>query len=143
MHRPIGRARRKALEALVQLARAEHDQHHELVEVGAAARDADLLAHDRMAAVAADDVIGLQHLALGAASLAMVTRAPLRVLLDLVCAVQPNALSTFGSVRHPRAQHLFHLVLRQPVVLLEVVVVDELAPRRRVPVLAHQIAVAR
>ena len=64
MHRPVDRLRRKALaELLVQLARAEHDQHHELVEVVAAPRNADLLAHDRMAAVAADDVVGLQHLA--------------------------------------------------------------------------------
>ena len=63
MHRAVGRAWGKALEALVQFARAEHRQHHELVEIGAAARDADLLAHDRMAAVAADHVVGLEHFA--------------------------------------------------------------------------------
>ena len=63
MQHAIGRALGKALEPLVQLARAEHGQHHELVEVGAAARDADLLAHQRMAAVAADHIVGLEHLA--------------------------------------------------------------------------------
>ena len=64
VHGAIDRLRRKALaELVVQLARAQHDQHHELIEVVAAARNADLLAHDGMAAVAADQIIALQHLA--------------------------------------------------------------------------------
>ena len=97
VHRPVGRLRRKALaELLVQLARAEHDQHHELVEVVAAARNADLLAHDGMAAVAADDVIGLQHLA--RAVLGDGDARAARVLLDLGRRSSRTGLSTFGRV---------------------------------------------
>ncbi len=62
----------------------------------AAARDADLLAHDGMAAVAADHVIALQHLGRAISSV-MVTRAPAASCSTLV-AVQPNRLSTFGKV---------------------------------------------
>src|SRR5262245_336904 len=69
MHRPEGRARRKTLEAFMQLARTDDREHHELVEVGAAALDADLLAHRRMAAVAPDHIVGLERHALGAALL--------------------------------------------------------------------------
>src|SRR6185437_808486 len=47
----IGRAVGKTLQPLVQLARSKHRQHHKLVEIGAAACNADLLAHDRTGAV--------------------------------------------------------------------------------------------
>ena len=50
MHHAISRSRRKALELLVQLARAKQREHHELIEVRAGALDADLLAHRRMPA---------------------------------------------------------------------------------------------
>ena len=36
-------------------------EHHELVEVGAVTLDAGLLAHDRVAAVATDNIVGLQE----------------------------------------------------------------------------------
>src|SRR5947207_5388626 len=52
MNDAIGRAWRKALELVVQLARAEQRQHHQLIKIGAAARYAGLFAHDRMRAVA-------------------------------------------------------------------------------------------
>ena len=135
MHRAIDRLRRKALaELLVQFARAQHDQHHELIEVVAAARNADLLAHDGMAAVAADHVVGLQHLA--RAVLGDGDARAAGVLLDLGGGPAEPALDVRQG-RHLGAQHLFHLVLRQPVVLLEVVVVDQLAARRREPVFAR------
>ena len=140
VHHAIGGARRKALEPFVQLARAEHGQHHELVEIGAAALDADLLAHDGMAAVAADDVVRLQDLSSGAAFLGDGDAHAAVVLLDRFRRPAEAALDV-GQLRHPRPQHLFRLVLRQPLVVLEVIGVDDLAPRRRVPVLAHQVAV--
>ena len=140
MHGAIDRLRRKALaELVVQFARAQHDQHHELVEVVAAAGNADLLAHDGMAAVAADDVIALQHL--GRAILGDGDARTGRVLLDLGRRPAEPALD-LRQGRHLRPQHLFHLVLRQPVVLLEVIVVDQLAARRREPILPVQVAMA-
>ena len=45
----------------MQFARAEDDEHHDLIEIGAAARDAGRLAHHRMAAVAADQIVRLQR----------------------------------------------------------------------------------
>ena len=140
MHRPVDRLRRKALaELVVQFARAQHDQHHELVEVVAAARNADLLAHDGMAAVAADQVVALQHLA-RAILLDGDARAA-GVLLDRGGGPAEPGLDVRQG-RHLGPQHLFHLVLRQPVVSLEVVVVDQLAARRRKPIGAVQVAVA-
>src|SRR5262249_60264178 len=54
VHHAIGGAGRKTRELLVELARAEQGEHHELVEIRAAALDADLLANGGMAAVAPD-----------------------------------------------------------------------------------------
>ena len=59
------------------------------------------------------------------------------VLLDALGGPAETALD-IRERRHLAPQHLLHLVLRQPVVLLEVVGAHELAPGRRVPVLAHQ-----
>src|SRR5262249_854182 len=46
----------EALEERVQLLRPQHGEHHALVEVPPAAVDAHAAAHQRLAAVAADDV---------------------------------------------------------------------------------------
>ena len=140
VHGAIDRLRRKALaELVVQLARAHHDQHHELIEVVAAARNADLFAHDGMAAVAADQIIALQHLACAIPGDGDARAA--RVLLDLGGGPAEAALDVRQG-RHLGPQHLFHLVLRQPVVLLEVVVVDQLAARGREPIFPVQVAIA-
>jgi len=67
MDHAIGGTRRKTLKPLVQLARAEQRQHHQLCKVGAIAGDAGLLADHGVAAVAADGVIRLENLPLRAA----------------------------------------------------------------------------
>jgi hypothetical protein len=123
----------------VQLARAEHDQHHELVEVVAAARNADLLAHDRMPAVAADNVICLQNLGLTVFRDSHARAAG--VLLNLRGGPAESRLDA-RLRRHLGAQHLLHLVLRQPVVLLEVIVVHQLAAGRCKPIRSVQVAIA-
>ena len=66
----------------MQLARTEQRQHHQLVEIGAAAFDADLLAHGGMTAVAADNVVRLQNLTLGAAVFGDGHAHATRILLD-------------------------------------------------------------
>ena len=138
----VGRALGEALEAFVQLARAEHGQHHALVEVGAAALDAELLAHQRAAAVAADDVVGLEDLRAGAAfARRSVTRTPSSS-CSIVCAVQPNS-GCHGRQRRP-------LRSAAPLRCGTAAAVrcpgsstarTSSRPRRRVPVLAHQVAV--
>src|SRR6185503_13164789 len=62
-HDAVGRAVRKTLEALVQLARAKHGEHHELVEVGAASLDAKPAADEGMAAVASHEIVRFQDIA--------------------------------------------------------------------------------
>ena len=61
VHHAIGRSLGETLELLMQLARAEDDKHHDLIEIGAPARDAGRLAYHRMAAVAADQIVRLQR----------------------------------------------------------------------------------
>src|SRR5262245_24942287 len=65
VHDAIGRALGKALQSFVKLARAENDKHHHLVEIGSAALDPDLASHERVAAVAADEIVRFQHGACG------------------------------------------------------------------------------
>src|SRR4051812_30352247 len=50
------------LEGLVQLLRPEHREHHPLVEVAARAVDPHAVAHQRAAAVAADQVLSTDDL---------------------------------------------------------------------------------
>src|SRR5262249_38504694 len=82
MQRTIGGARREALESLVQLARAEHCQHHELIEVRAGAGDAELAADGGMATVAAYQVVRLDQVATLAALLDDAHARAVGVLLD-------------------------------------------------------------
>ena len=56
-------------QAFVQLARAEHGEHHELIEIGSAALDSDLLANGGMRTIAADDLVGFKYLMPGSVSL--------------------------------------------------------------------------
>ncbi len=140
-HDAIGRALGKALEGVMQFARAEDGQHHHLVEIGAAALDARLVAHHRIAAVAADDVIGAQRELL---------RRP--VLLDddfragLVLRHRPRhpaeVIVHAREARHLPAQHFFGAVLGQAVIVLVIIGAHHFAAGRREPVLAHEIAVS-
>ena len=140
MHGPIGRALRiTLLETLVEFSRAEYDQHHQLVEVGADPGNPDLLAHDGMAAIAADHVVRLDDFAdaifcNGDPRLAC-------VLFDRGGSPAEARLDTRQG-RHLRAQHLFHLILRQTIVLLEIVVVHQQASSRRVIIRAVQITIS-
>ena len=138
----VSRARRKALQCLVELARPEHDQHHQLVEIGAAARDAAGLADHRSAAVATHGVVRSERRGL---------------LRRLVCDRHTHAVGTLRYVgrlpAEPRLdrrqrrqfcpQHLLHPVLRHAVVVLEVIGPHQFASARRVPVIARQIAIGR
>ena len=126
----------------MQLLRAEHGEHHQLVEFGAAARDAHAVADDGLAAVAADDVVGLDDLAAGAVLGRDLDRDAVGGLGD-AAGGPAEALRDIRQAVHAGAQHLFHLVLRQPLVLLEEILGDDLAARGRVPVGAQQMAVGR
>ena len=59
----------------------------------------------------------------------------------MVSAAQPKRASTLGKLRHSLAQHIFAQVLRQPFVVLEVIGIDDLAQRRRVPIFVVEIAI--
>ncbi len=135
MHHAISGSRRKALELLVELARPKECQHHELVEIRAGTLDADLLTDGGMAAVAAHDVIGRD----GLAPRLLHDGDPrfARVLFDRFRRPAVTARD-IGKLGHALAQHLLGLILRQPLVVLEVVGVDDLAQRRRVPVVAGE-----
>src|SRR5215211_246474 len=64
MHYAIGGALREALEPLMQLPRAENGEHHAGIVISSIPANAKRLAHSRMRAVSADDVVGFQHLLL-------------------------------------------------------------------------------
>src|SRR6266542_3658854 len=106
MHRTIGGAWRKALEALMELARAKHCQHHELVEVRPAARDAELRADGGLAAIATHQIVSFEDIAPGAAVLDDGDACAALVLLDRLRRPAEPGLDV-GKLRHPRAQHLF------------------------------------
>src|SRR5262249_39463929 len=57
VHGAIGGARGKPLQSLVELARSEHGEYHELVEIGAAALDAELTADGGVVPVAPHHVL--------------------------------------------------------------------------------------
>ena len=124
----------------MQLARTENGEHHQLVEVRPAATDADLLAYRGAAAVAAHHVIGLEDLPAAATLLDDADAHAAGILLDRL---RRPAEMTFnaGQPGHFPAQHLFHQILRKPLIGLEVIGRDEISLPRRVPVLAHEIAV--
>jgi hypothetical protein len=124
----------------VQLARAQYRQHHELIEIGAPARDADLLAHQRMAAVAANGVVRLQHLLRAAAVLGDGDADAVGILRDPLRRPAEGSLDA-RQLRQARAQAFLGEILRQPLHFLEIIGIDDLAQRRRVPVFAHQVLV--
>ena len=120
MEHTIGGARRKTLELLVQLARTKQREHHQLVEIGAAAFDAGLFADHGVAAVAADRIVGLQDFAFAAAVLGDGDAHAVIVLLDrLRDPAEPRV--DIAELCHARAQHIFALVLRQSLIVLEIV----------------------
>ncbi len=131
---------REALETLVQLARAQHRQHHELLEFGDVARNSDLLADHRAGPVAADDVVRLQHVPLTATLLGNGDADALAVLLDSLA--HPTEAG-FHARQRGRAipQHRLGLILRQPLVGLEIVVAHHVAPLLHVPEFVHQVVV--
>ena len=140
MQRVVGRARRKALESLMQIAGTEDTQHHELVEIRPAAGDPDLLTNDGTTAVAAHGVVGLEQVLPGPVMLG--NRNPDAVLVLRDCLRRPSEIAVHS--RKPSQflpQHRFHPVLGQPVVRLKIIWTDELSLGRSVPVGAHQIFV--
>jgi hypothetical protein len=138
MQDPIGRLRREALEALAQLARAKHGEHHDLIEIGALALDAGLFPHDRVTAVAADHIIPFEHRMRAAAGL-MLDRDPHAglVLLDRPRRPSETGLDQ-GEGRELPAQDILQQILRHAVVLLKIEFIDGFAIREGVPVLAHE-----
>ena len=138
VHDAIGRARRKFFQRLVQVAGAEHQQHHELVEVGATALDADLIAHQRAWAVAADRITGFQSFSTAPAVVLLDRDAnAVLVLLDR-CRGPAEIRCNTRQLVHLGAQHLLGLVLRQSLVGLRVEGADHLAAGRRMPIVAAQ-----
>src|SRR5260221_14634847 len=139
-HDAVGGALGKALEPLVQLAGAEHRQHHGLAEIRPLASDARLLAHHGARAIAADDVVGFEHFAPRPTVLFDRDARAAAVLFD--GAGRPaEARVDPGERGELPPQYGFRAILRQPLVVLEKVGADELASGGRLPVLAHQAAV--
>ena len=93
-----------------------------------------------MTPVATHHIVGLQDLSSGAAVLDDGDARAAGVLLDRLRRPADAALDV-PKFRHPRPQDTFGLVLGQPFVVLKVVGIDDLPQRRRVPVLAGQVAV--
>lgn len=140
MQHAIGRPRRKALELLVQFARTKQRQHHQLFEIGAGAFDAGLVAHSGVAAVAADHIVGLQDLAARSALVDADDAHAVAVLRDGL-RHPAEARLDIGQLRYSFAQHIFTLILRQPFVVPEIIGVDDLAQRRRVPVFVVEVMI--
>ena len=140
MHHPISRSRRKALELLVQLARAKQGEHHELVEVRTSALDADLLAHRRVTAVAAHDIVGRDGLAPSAALARNGHAHAGFILFDRLCHETKAACDTRQS-GHALPHHHLGLILRQPLVALEVILSHDVTAALDVPELVHQVVV--
>ena len=122
----VERLARIALQQLVQFARAEHEQHHHAVVVGAGLRQAGLLADQRAGAVAAHDIRRAQ-LTLGVAlALAHRHRHPVVVLRHRLGLPAVERLDR-GQLGGPLAQHRLGRVLRQPLVGGVVVRLDQVA----------------
>src|SRR5579883_189616 len=139
VHCPIGDARREALQACLELRRADDREHHELVEALPTPLDTDLLSHGRMTAVAADRIVPREHLA--PALLRDHTDAnALLILRDSLDRPSHPAFDT-GKLGHPLAQHALGQVLRNPLARLEIILVDHLAIERRIPVFGAEIHV--
>src|SRR5215469_7668933 len=94
-----------------------------------------------MRAVAADCVVGLQQLASGAAVLRNRDPDCVAVLLDRFGGPTEADLDIVELFK-PRAQHVFGLILRQTLVRLEIIRIDDLAQRRRRPILIVEVAVS-
>ena len=140
MNDAIGRAWRKALELVVQLARAKQRQHHQLLKVGAAARYAGLFADDGMRAIAANGIVGLQQLLSSAAVFRNRDFDAGRILADGFGSPAEPGLHIV-ELGQPRAQNVFRLVLRQPLILLEIIGIDDFAQRRCGPIFVVEIAI--
>ena len=139
VHDAIGRTLGETLELLVQLARAEDDKHHDLIEIGAAARDAGRLAHHRMAAVAADQIVRLQRFGFAAFVGHGGRNAVLRLRHRGRGDAKPHVDIRQGCQFPP--QHRLHAVLRQALLLLKEEIAHHFAAGRRLPVFAREIAV--
>ena len=94
-----------------------------------------------MTAVTTDCVVPLEHLALAV----LRDHADANAVLILLDGIDRPADPTFdaGKLRHPVAQHAFGQILRDPLAVLEIVLVDHFAKWRRVPVFGVQVHVRR
>src|SRR5262249_55980150 len=142
VHNPIGRTDREALvDPGVEFPRLKDREHHELIEVGAFAPDARLFAHHRMRPVTSDHIIRFEHLALPAYGL--VNEADANAMFILLDRLRGPTVAHIDArqARHALAQDILKKILRQPVVLLKIVLREDLATLERVPVIGHQVAV--
>ena len=117
-HDTICGSRWKALQSFMQLARAEHGKHHELVEIRSAALDADLSANAGVTAVAAHNVVGLQYLSSGTVLLDDGNARAVLILFERFRRPAEPALDG-RKLRHPRPQDMFGLVSGASVHCLE------------------------
>src|SRR5215470_4427800 len=93
-----------------------------------------------MCAVAADRIIRLQYLACGSAVFRNRDPDAIRILLERFGGPAEPGLHIIELFK-PRAQNIFGLILRQTLVVLEVIGIDDLAQRRRRPIFIVQIAI--
>ncbi len=129
-----------SLQQFVQAARAEHQQHHESIMVRARLRDAGLFPPQRAAAVAADNVVGAQNIPTSAFARCDRDARSAVVLADLLGnpTVADRHAGQFGDAP---AKHRFGCILRQPLVVGEVVGPHQLALHPIIGVAAEQRAI--
>jgi hypothetical protein len=97
-----------------------------------------------MPAVAADRVVGVQNLTLGAAvACSFFDDGYAHIIVVLLDGFRDPAEARFDIVelRHACAQHIFALVLRQPFVFAKVIGIDDFAQRRGVPIFIVEVVV--
>jgi hypothetical protein len=138
---PVSGSLRKSFQAFVELSGPEDRQHHSLVEVGTRPVNAGLLPDKRSGAVTTHHVLRLEDLHLGAAGLSADDDAYTIVILVNGLRGPAEQARDAGEFPCPGPEHSLHQVLRQPLVPLKVIGLDDLASFLQIPVLAHQVAV--
>src|SRR5262245_42255664 len=119
----------------------EHREHHELVEIGALTGDTRLFAHHGVCTIAPNHVIRFERLARAVSRLVdhAESDSPL-VMFDHVCCPAESHLNARQAC-HALSQYVLETVLRHAIVLLKIILPDDLAALKAVPMLVRQAAI--
>ena len=138
IHHAISRTHRKSLQSLAEFARIEDREHHKLVEVRTVTLDARPFAYDRVSAVTTYNVIGLQEFVRAVPCFMNDADADTGFILRDILGGPAEPRIDQWQACHPPAQDGFETILWQAIVPLEVIVVEDFAALKIVPVVAHQ-----